>query len=200
MHKARIFYKKWINFYPEISEIHCSIKKILDLQVQKYNFIFSVSKSSIITSLEIEFQLNKIIKNRNSDHQKMMVLGITDTGLKRYTCMPSINSETGLGLFPILYTSNSAEPDKNSLPSIISILYYWKRLGCSLKKLNFKNVDVKNELLPWGSIISFKDSNKVYDLLLLDSRIFVVLVSGLKEYSSLVNEHILSDVLKIWSF
>lgn len=194
LYKTRTCFKKWIDYYPQQSKIHYSVKKILELQVQKLNFIFSKFKDSKPSKIQVK--LNKL--SSNSDIHKLIVVGITDNGLKKYTCMPSVNSETGLGLFPVLYSS-CGSLDTDIMSCIVSIFYYWRRIGCSLKKLNCKNEDVKNSYLPSGHIVSLKDKIRVYDLLLLDSRIFVVLISNLKEHSSLVNERLLCNVLKLWS-
>jgi hypothetical protein len=162
----------------------------MDLELEKIKFIFSICKTNSLSS-----KLDKMIKKSSL---KLLILGITDDGLKKYTCMPSADVHTGIGKFPVFYSKNS-EGMEYILPGIISIFYYWKRLNCSLKKLNIKTVDVKNQYLPMGTIISFKDLEQVYDMMLLDSRVFVVLISGLRDHSSLVNEQILFKVLKMWS-
>lgn len=188
IHKTRIYYKKWTSYYQEPLPIHVFIKEIMDLQFEKIKFIFSTSESSLLSG-----KLDKIIKKQ----VQLLLFGITENGLYKYRCMPGVNVQTGLGRFPVLHTK--LQGHEVILPEIISIFYYWKRLNCSCKKLNTKNVDIRNQYLPWGTIIAFADVHKVYEMLLLDSRVFVVLISGLKDYSALVNEQILSNILDMWT-
>ena len=206
LYRGRMYFRKWIQIYKEKSQLQKVILKILDLQLQKFRFLFSIGSSRGIENYKNNGYLGERfgLLVKNSLNMQLLVIGITENGFhSRYTCMPSISAKTGLGLFPIIYSSHDLKVEI-ILPNVISLLYSWEKLGCLKKKLgnssNYKHVHVKNQFLSWGQWILFKDFKlkKVWEIFCLDSRIFVVLMTGLKEYSSAQSEEILAQIVSIW--